>query len=356
MNSVNSKSVNVLIIQEILPLYRIPIFDGIAKLNSGKVTVFSGNCAAEYGEDKIEDNNFTFVQASWKRLFNIFKVDWSAIKLRKANDIIFHVADFKFISLWLFLFLGLFSNKKIYLHGQGGYKSKGYFINSIYSLVVWLSDGYICYTHFSKNVLKDKVPKLLHPKISVCENTLDITPVQKISLHTENDIFYVGRLREGCGIDILLRAAMKSKVHVKVIGSGDFEYISNLKRDFSAVAKFYGAVFDEEQQREIAKNCMAGAYGGDSGLSIVHYMALGLPVIVHSNIHKHMGPEPSYVIDGVNGLLFSRDDVDDLAYKIRILANDKQYRAKLANAALTTFNNLRKPTMAEKIVKILELV
>ncbi|QWA09361.1 glycosyltransferase [Sodalis ligni] len=83
-------------------------------------------------------------------------------------------------------------------------------------------------------------------------------------------------------------------------------------------------------------------------------MALGLPVIVHSNFHKHMGPEPSYVEDGVNGLLFSRNDAQDLSDKIVKLSLDRGLRNNLANGALTTFVKLTTDSMGSQILKILE--
>jgi glycosyltransferase involved in cell wall biosynthesis len=100
---------------------------------------------------------------------------------------------------------------------------------------------------------------------------------------------------------------------------------------------------------------MAGAYGGDVGLSVVHYMALGLPVMVYGEIGKHMGPETSYIVDGLNGLVFERSNVDSLSEKISQLVNNKELRCSLVNGALDTFKSLQEPTMGAKFVKIMRL-
>jgi len=347
---------SVLIIQEILPSYRISVFDQIAQLSRGKVTIFADSGTADYGKFDLHNYRFKFVNANWKKYLKIFKCDFDFFHLWKKHDVIFHVADFKFLSLWFILFFSLFTSKKVFLHGQGGYKNSGLIINIVYFLITIMCDGYICYTEFSKNALKRKIPSFLHPKISVCDNTLDISTVDKIYLATSSkSFFYIGRLRPGCDIEILLQAAINAQVHIKIIGTGDEPYLTELKDKYSSVATFYGAIFDEAKQRDIAYGCIAGVYGGDAGLSVVHYMALALPVVVHNDIEKHMGPEPSYVKDNANGLLFERGNVESLTDKLLILVGNKDLRDHLAINAITTFNKLKTPSMAEKFVNIMEL-
>jgi glycosyltransferase involved in cell wall biosynthesis len=350
------KSETLLIIQEILPKYRLDVFNEIAQVSDGKVTVFSDASTSDFGDVNVDTTSFEFVKAKWHKYFGIFKHDWQSLKLWRSHDVTLHVADFKFLSLWILLLLTYFSSKKIYLHGQGGYKKKGQFVKLIYSTVMLLSDGYICYTEYSKEALKMKVPRFLHKKISVCDNTLKIKPVDHVlTINQSNSIFYIGRLRPGCEIENLLNASKNSSLHVEVIGSGDIQYLEILQHEFKTTATFHGAVFDEQKQREIASSCIAGAYGGDAGLSVVHYMALGLPVIVHGEIDKHMGPEPSYVVDGVNGLIFERNNIDSLSEKISLLVKNNELRYSLAQGALHTFKSMQCPTMAIKFVKIMGL-
>lgn len=345
----------LLIIQEILPSYRVPVLEGIATITEGDVTVFTDYSSADFGTTDLNKNTFKHIKANWKKLFGIFKNDWKAFELRNTHDVVLHGADFKFFTLWAFLFLNMFSNKKLYLNGQGGYKKDGIIVDIVYTVALFLCDGYICYTEYSRKALKEKVPRFLHKKITVSDNTLFIKPNEKINSSVSNTVFYIGRLREGCDIEILLEAAEIAGVHVNIIGAGDDEYLAELKSKYSHLATFFGAVFSEDKQRDIAKNCFCGAYGGDAGLSVVHYMSLGLPVIVHRDISSHMGPEPSYVLDGINGLFFERGNVNDLAKKLRLLVKDKQIRELLADGALRSFEKLRTPSMSDKFVKIMGL-
>lgn len=348
---------SLLIVQRIVPSYRLPVFEGISQLSSGPVTVFAGNASPGYGQGDLSKSKFTYVKANWKRLFGYLFFDPKVFSLWKNSNIICHIADYKFVSLWVILLLNLLPSKKTFIYGQGGYKKKGLPINILYSASLFFCDGYICYTDFSKRELMKKTPKFLHHKIKVCDNTLLVSPVEKIlEKNIENSILHIGRLRSGCDIEILLNAAQGAGVKVKVIGIGDEGYIEELKRKFGSIATFYGGIFDEEKQKEIASSCIAGAFGGDAGLSAVHYMSLGLPVIVHNNLSKHMGPEPSYVVDGVNGLLFERNNLESLTQKIKLLSQDDSLRKELALNSLDTFNRLSSPSMSEKFCKIFGLL
>jgi glycosyltransferase involved in cell wall biosynthesis len=341
---------SLLIVQPVLTSYRIPFFEALA--SQGDVVVCAAVSDPEFGEEILK--KCKFIPVSWYVFFGLklmpVSVFFSCLVRAK---IIVHVADFKFISLWCFLAAGLLSKKKIFIHGQGGYKKSGFFHRYAYFFAVLLSDGYVCYTDYSAQKLRTILPCFLHGKVNIVDNTLYIKPVDGVSLASSTDIFYIGRLREGCGVELLLKAAMLADVVVRLVGGGDEAYIRHLRKSYSC-GKFFGSVFDRNEQLVISKGCLAGVYGGDAGLSVVHYMAFGLPVIVHGTIDKHMGPEPSYIENGVNGLTFSRDNVMSLAEKISLLKNDLTLRDKLAAGALRTFKSLESPPMHEKINRIIE--
>jgi len=104
----------------------------------------------------------------------------------------------------------------------------------------------------------------------------------------------------------------------------------------------------------LSKDCKVGVYPGDAGLSIVHYMSLSLVPIVHSDLTKHMGPEPSYIKDNENGLMFIRNDKDSLADIIKKVLINKELTKKLSKNAFNTYLVLNSPTMAEKLINIMK--
>lgn len=342
----------VCFIQPIVASYRDPIFQELNTLLQNDLLVCAAPTPSEFGE--INNPQYELHYLTWSKLkFIYFMPLKSFLNIFRRGNRFVHFADFRFVSLWALLFGCRLFNKKVWLHGQGGYKKSGKMHRWVYTLSVMLSSGYICYTDYSAQHLKSILPPRLHKKVYVVNNTLELEPANNISDSSSDSLLYMGRLREGCGIEMLLQAASKLDIEVRIVGAGSPDFIDKLKA-IHPKTHFYGAVFDYNLQKEIAHSCFAGVYAGDAGLSVVHYMALGLPVIVHDDIARHRGPEPSYVKDGVNGLQFVRGNIDSLCQQITTLRSDPLLRIRLAEGSLETFKQLRHPSMAMKFAAILE--
>ncbi len=340
------------IIQPFFTAYRDPLFRGLSRMKN-ELTVYCGKSGEDFGFDEQNDLGiYHFLE--WKGGFFKF-TSLENVKRIADSDVIVHFGDFKYLTFWFFLFYSRFSGKKFFIHGQGGYKKNGFISSLVYNFSLFLSSGYICYATFSSESLKSKSFGFLHKKIHVAENMLYMKKRSEAPAGIDESLFYIGRIRDGCGIELLLDAAALSGVNVLIVGAVAIDFSEKIKNKY-VNAIFYGSVFDEEIQFDIAKRCLAGAYGGDAGLSVVHYMAFGLPVIVHSDLKKHMGPEPSYIVDGINGLLFERENVQSLAEKIKLLKDDRDLRNRLATGASETFEKLQTPPMHEKFAKILGLI
>lgn len=342
----------VCFIQPIVASYRDPVFTELNRLLNRQLLVCAAPTPAEFGEIRNPDYELQYLK--WNRINTFhFMSPGTFLRIFSRGNRFIHFADFRFVSLWLLLLGSRLFGKKVWLHGQGGYKRSGKLHRFTYLISVMLSSGYICYTEYSARHLKTILPEWLHKKVFVVSNTLELEPVSDVKQEWGNNLLYMGRLREGCGVELLLEAAHRLDMEVRIVGAGSPAYIKHLK-SIHPNTHFYGPVFDYEQQTQIADQCLAGVYAGDAGLSVVHYMAMGLPVIVHDDIARHRGPEPSYVNDNVNGLHFKRDDIDSLCQAIDRLRHDPALRTRLAQGALQTFGALRKPSMAEKFATILE--
>lgn len=92
-----------------------------------------------------------------------------------------------------------------------------------------------------------------------------------------------------------------------------------------------GALYDEEQ---IARNIMAAdmvASPGKVGLTAMHALAYGTPVVTHSDLDRQM-PEIEAIVEGRSGALFRFGDIADLAVAIeRVLGDDLDVSARRAN-------------------------
>ena len=78
---------------------------------------------------------------------------------------------------------------------------------------------------------------------------------------------------------------------------------------------FYGEVFDEGKISELLYNSTICISPGNIGLTSIHALSYGTPVVSHNNFKNQM-PEVGSIIEGENGFLFNEDDINDLSNKI----------------------------------------
>jgi len=127
-------------------------------------------------------------------------------------------------------------------------------------------------------------------------------------------LLFIGRDRPGSGLDLAVQLVrdLRAKgydIHLDLVG------VNAIEEDG---IHSHGPLFADSIV-PIAESCQIGIYPGDAGLSVLHYMALGLCPIVHSDMRKHSGPEPAYVIDGITGCLFDRGSLQSLTEIILFL-------------------------------------
>jgi len=345
---------NLLFVQPVLTSYRVPLFDDLAE-SFDKVTVVAAQAGVDYG---VKDKSYKFdlKQISWRRVLGFYNYSLSAyLKLVREHQFVVHFGDFKYLTLYYSLIARLIFGTKVFVHGQGGYKKNSFGKRLAYSALVCLTNGYIAYNEYAANSLKRSLPQFLRSKVSYVNNSLYLKPVDAINKSPNMEIAYIGRLREGSHVEMLAQACKAASLRLNVVGMVSPDEQQRLLQIHHDII-FHGALFDEEQIKSVLKDCLAGAYAGDAGLSVVHYMALGLPVVVHSDIQRHMGPEPAYVIDGVNGVLFQRSNVESLIKSLVQLRDSIDDRNYLSIQALNHFNGSDGSHMGPAFFKLLNQV
>jgi glycosyltransferase involved in cell wall biosynthesis len=117
---------------------------------------------------------------------------------------------------------------------------------------------------------------------------------------------------------------------------------------------FYGAIYDNEKISDISRKCILACYPGDAGLSVLHYMSLSLPVVVHGDLRKHMGPEVSYVENDINGIFFERYNQKSLEENLKKILNDKDKLLEMQKNAFERYKLIVDPSLSERLLKIIE--
>lgn len=138
-----------------------------------------------------------------------------------------------------------------------------------------------------------------------------------------NSIYFacVARLTAACQFDIAIEAlAILKKAHVKIplvlIGAGpEADKLKNLAKERQVEVIFLGEQYQEELIGTILLNSRAVVSPGKVGLTAMHSLAYGTPVITHGDFSTQM-PEYEAITPGTTGDFFKKGDAKDLAYTL----------------------------------------
>lgn len=329
------------------------LHSGLNKLNSG----FKSECGSKKA-------NLKFVKIPTLQPFGsrflLYQAGIIGRLMSERPDVVIIFANIRYLSFWTTLVAGRLLNIRVYPHGHGLFKkvSPNVIYKLAYCLIGVLCSKYICYTDsVAKSLTGINFPA---KKIAVANNSIEnLSAVDSaIKSGEEFDLLFIGRLRERCEIEILVSAVAEvrdllgKKINIHIIGDGIlFGGLSEKYKSFNWVI-FYGAVYDNREIAVISRNCRYGVYPGACGLSVVHYMSLSLPSIVHSNMGLHEGPEATYIKDEFNGFLF------DAALGYRGLVNCltraycfTNHRWVVVNS-FNSYKNLIQPKLSERFEDI----
>lgn len=140
------------------------------------------------------------------------------------------------------------------------------------------------------------------------------------------------RLTQSCRFDVLLRAAALMRdqgrpANILLVGDGPMRSeLAALAQSLEVDVHFTGAVYDEEKLGSWLYHADVTVSPGKVGLTAVHSMMYGTPVITHRNFDAQM-PEVETIIEGETGAFFDQGDEHDLARSIATWLDASQDRA-----------------------------
>lgn len=342
-----------------MPKYRQHVLDGLnEKFN---LKVIAQEKSNENGFDYADAKKINMVSNDTKSIiFNRLKYSTKIVSeiYKEKPDLILSHIDIKNLSCWLAMIMAKIIGIKYYSYGHGAYKKTNHhgLYKIIFSTAIKLHEKYICYNSY---VLSDFKRFIGDKKLAYIDNTIifneTVTPEEKENL--ENSILFIGRLRESSNIDMLINACAEinktNNLELHIIGDGTISDEIKSKIKSLSFIKFHGKIFDSKKIAEISKKCKFACYPGDSGLSVVHYMSLSLPPIIHGDIKMHMGPEPSYIKNMENGIVFVRNNSESLKEKIQFAINlPKNEYINLSSNTFKMYQELCKVNFAEEFYKI----
>jgi len=285
---------------------------------------------------------------------------------------LFTTATHYCLSAWVILLLAPLFGKRVFLWSHGAYGNER---GMKKWLTVWKmkrATGSLLYGNYAKNVLMGwGVPE---EQLHVFYNSLAydeemevrkaLKPSDFYHNHFHNNLpnlMFIGRLIADKQLDMIILAMLLLqekgiKLNMTFIGDGP------MKSELEVLVKehglqdnvwFYGPCYDETQIAQLIYNADLCVTPGAIGLTAMHSMTFGTPVITHNNF-CNQGPEFEAIEEGETGAFFMENDVKSLADSIQTwLANGldrEQIRQNCYDVIDNKYNPHRQVEMIREVI------
>ncbi len=259
---------------------------------------------------------------------------------------------------WLAMKLRLFGgNKKLYFWTHGWYGKETYLRRIIKKSFFKLADGIFLYGNYARNLM---IKEGFDPdKLFVIHNSLDYKKQKKIRRTLkESDIYrnhfgnndptliFIGRLTAVKRLELLIKAQailLQRGTPCNLVLVGDGEKREELEalvkeKNLSDRVWIYGRCYDDNINAELIYNASLCVAPGNVGLTAMHTMVFGTPVISHSEFKWQM-PEFEAIRPGKTGDFFKHEYVDDLACTIERWLKEHTDRDAVRKACFAEIDN-----------------
>lgn len=293
-----------------------------------------------------------------------------AVRATRGYDVIINGSNAVCLSAWALLIAARLRGQRVVHWDHGYYGREGRVKRLLKRVYFGLADASMVYNDYSRRLMVED--GLDGRKISVLGNSLDYD--QDVALRKEAlcptfystyfpvqapVIIFTGRLTSVKRLDMLLDAihCLKQRgttTHLFIIGDGDMrhELAQQAERlGLGADVHFYGACYDEQIIARAIYNADLCVSPGNVGLTAIHAMSFGCPVITHDNLPMQM-PEFEAIIKGVTGDFFRHNDVQSLADAIdNWLKQKSQCRQKVRDACYAEIDRKWNPYAQFKVIE-----
>lgn len=255
--------------------------------------------------------------------------------LRLEYKVFIILGDLHSISTWLLLVFAKFTRKDIYLWSHGFYGRESILKKVIKRCFFGLASGTFLYGNYARELMikagLDK--KKLHVIYNSLNYDVQLPIREKLVL---NDIYYthfnnsyknlifVGRLTAEKKLEFILEALsiLRSQgyfLNITFVGSGtQIKKLSMLSGQLALNESvwFFGPCYDEEMLAQLIYNADLCVSPGNVGLTAIHSMMYGTPVLTHSQFSMQ-GPEVEAIEKERTGYFFKNNDLNSLVESIK---------------------------------------
>ena len=268
------------------------------------------------------------------------------------------------------MLLAKLRGQKIYNWDHGWYGRETFVKKWIKRAYFGLADGGFLYGNYAKDLMIKNGFEA--NKLHVIHNSLnyDIQLELRKSMkstevysykfnNTYPVVIFIGRLTHVKRLDLLIKALGYLKEQgciYNLVFVGDGEERLSLESIVEQMGLneqiwFYGESYDESTNAELVYNADLCVAPGNVGLTAMHSMMFGCPVLTHSDFRWQM-PEFEAIRDNVTGAFFVRNDLKSLADAINSwFENNKNLREAVRTACYNEIDYNWNPHKQIKIIK-----
>jgi len=291
--------------------------------------------------------------------------------LKDKPDLVIALGSPYSITAWLLLLICKLLRIPVLLWGHGllgGETGLKWWVRKVFYK---LASGQLLYGNYAKKLLIDKgfPASTLHVvynsldydnQVSIYKNiTQQMKEEFRESLEINNNdrlIIFTGRLQPVKRLDMIIDAIgiLHGKgitVHVAFIGEGqERSKLADLakRNDITDQVHFLGASYDENYLGLALSSSDLCVIPSGAGLSIMHSMVFGTPVLIHDEYKFHF-PEWEAVVDKKTGLYYKYGSIDDLAQKMEEALYPQPLKQSIEQNCLKMIDRQYNPHIQEKI-------
>ncbi len=289
---------------------------------------------------------------------------------RKKYKVFLMTAESRSITDYIFFYIAHMLGKRVYIwtHGWYGKETK-----SETKIKYWMFQhvtGIFVYGNYSKKLMiengidPDKIytihNSLDHEKQCQIRSHINKSDIYKQHFHnTYPTIIFIGRLTKVKKLEMLIQALgnLKDKgkyCNLIFVGDGpekNFLICQASKYAVSDNIWFYGSCYDEEENAKLIYNADLCVSPGNVGLTAIHVMTFGCPVITHNSFNLQM-PEFEAIKPGKTGAFFTFEDVASLTEAISSwFVDNKNKREAIRQHCYNEIDNNWTPEFQINVIK-----
>lgn len=280
-----------------------------------------------------------FLETSSRLILKKYLLQNKVVSLifRKDINTIIYLSDPRFLTTWFSAALARLSGKRILFWSHGWTHPDGLVKDWARRALYSLANGLLLYGHRARkigihkgfrpqnlyviyNSLDYETQKILREKIT--QEQIEQARANLFNNPSLPLVICTSRLIRSKRIDQLLESAIRLReqqcnVNILLVGDGpERTALQKQAAEYNLPVNFYGECYDETTLSLLFSAANITVAPGNVGLTAIHSLVFGTPVITHNDLDKQM-PEVEAIVPGVNGDLFQWGDIDDLARVIR---------------------------------------